>query len=1523
MNKKPIVFFFFVLTLLLSFLKTSSAQNSYSQPYFPSVESIDSTLNEVLMPDQIKTRVTGYSGYWTVISQVERKFKEIGLVEFQHFIKNSTSSFNSSRVDGYRFYFNVTSPIEEASYVEVLQTNQKIVAHSLWPNLFQTSSTSEDGIEGPLIFAKDGSLESLSQGSKEAGVPVTGSIVVMNYSSGDNWKLAFKFGAKAIIFVEDSKANRVEDERKMINLPIKFTRVFVDEKNSKELLQLNPGTKVKVYSKMKLKNIEACDLIGVLPGKGDLKYEILTVMAHVDSWSAVPAIAPGVDEGLGVVTLIELAKYFQLLYTQSTNSRRTIFFVVTSAHWEGLTGTRELSEFLLFDLLPHLKQYRFGIFVDLSLASDSDIIGLNALPYSTFSGFSSYSSTIYSQFFVSLQKIYYNDVLRNLYGDNFVSSKVLPIDVVNYPVREPLDSEPFAYAGMIVLSLYSAGSFRFHQRTISDLKNFVNLSNLQTQMKAIFPLIEVLTSKTLTELGISAQIIPTRFRESDPLVAGGWGSVIMSGDVTYYDLLKGFYEKTDLIKKDLTLYIDIFNSINYLDPRSHILVEIDPITNPNLSFSVVSLPINIASSYGPVSWFFTAFVVNSTDNSIVYAPDLGDYGNSLLNFYGFTIWRENYFKRIVVFKCGSAVLNDQIDPISFSTFYIDPNIIQSTYAHSLPISIQLLNHKTHSGFTSYFVYQPAFSYSSLAMVFIPVPENLPSEPFEILLLRSVSGRTIVTSILSNSTTKNPDGYGYIIRKGEQFNILYTGFKFAEDTFLLTTSRSKTLKEYNALPYYIELLENDSNNALLLMDKAVESSDYLGFYNGYITLWNLASRSYLETMNTMHDITNTALFFSISLIPTVFILERLIGLSGIKRLFFLVSSYVIASLLMYYLHPGYLIASNIGIALVSFVVMLLAFPVLYIIFNGTLNILKELRTKIVGQHFSEISKGAAFMLAFSFGVENMKRRPLRFMLTLSTLVLVTFSLVSLTAWNLSISPTPITVDYLYGKVPYNGLLLKNSVENEAIPAGIYSYLSNLLNSTTFYITRRAYLIPMALKPELKPSINIYSSYGKSYEIDGIFGSDPSELFFFNFSNALIYGRWFRPSDYDVAIISERASKELNVNVSDKISYGGLELTVIGILNSSKASTFYDLDGKLITPLTSFVESGGTVTYEHISWDSTLIVPYKLSLTFGAQPFSIAIICNDKKLKEIIDNLVSFTESNYAIYRGRNNKVDVYTLLKRMSLSGIEAFIFPLTIAIFAILDAMLGNILERTNEISILSSVGLSPIHIASMFLSESIVYALLGSFIGYMFGLIGIRILIPYFPPNMQPNYSSMFIILSVLLALFATISSSIYPFYKVSKMVTPSLERKWSLPTKPIGDKWLIPLPFEIAPEEVKGLIKYLKEFMEAHQTSLHPEFSVRSFINSFDKKDDLKETIGISFLASLPPYDLGVIQEVSILAIRDRAKNTFSISLEIVRKEGPLIQWIKTNYGFVDAVRKQILLWRSLGQKEKVKYLSGGDKI
>ena len=62
-------------------------------------------------------------------------------------------------------------------------------------------------------------------------------------------------------------------------------------------------------------------------------------------------------------------------------------------------------------------------------------------------------------------------------------------------------------------------------------------------------------------------------------------------------------------------------------------------------------------------------------------------------------------------------------------------------------------------------------------------------------------------------------------------------------------------------------------------------------------------------------------------------------------------------------------------------------------------------------------------------------------------------------------------------------------------------------------------------------------------------------------------------------------------------------------------------------------------------------------------------------------------------------------------------FMLIIAVLMILAIMMGTVHERMREISIFSSVGLSPRHVAGMFLIESLVYAGLASVLGYFIGI--------------------------------------------------------------------------------------------------------------------------------------------------------------------------------------------------------------
>ena len=60
--------------------------------------------------------------------------------------------------------------------------------------------------------------------------------------------------------------------------------------------------------------------------------------------------------------------------------------------------------------------------------------------------------------------------------------------------------------------------------------------------------------------------------------------------------------------------------------------------------------------------------------------------------------------------------------------------------------------------------------------------------------------------------------------------------------------------------------------------------------------------------------------------------------------------------------------------------------------------------------------------------------------------------------------------------------------------------------------------------------------------------------------------------------------------------------------------------------------------------------------------------------------------------------------------------PLLIAGFIIFNTMLSSLAERKREIYIYTSLGLAPLHIGVLFLSEAITYGLLGSIFGYITG---------------------------------------------------------------------------------------------------------------------------------------------------------------------------------------------------------------
>ena len=88
----------------------------------------------------------------------------------------------------------------------------------------------------------------------------------------------------------------------------------------------------------------------------------------------------------------------------------------------------------------------------------------------------------------------------------------------------------------------------------------------------------------------------------------------------------------------------------------------------------------------------------------------------------------------------------------------------------------------------------------------------------------------------------------------------------------------------------------------------------------------------------------------------------------------------------------------------------------------------------------------------------------------------------------------------------------------------------------------------------------------------------------------------------------------------------------------------------------------------------------------------------------------------LFVGAGDRVRVYTSMGSASLAGIGNLFVPLLIASLIVLNTMLGAVYERSGEIGVYSSVGLAPSHIASLFMAEALVFAIVGAVLGYLVG---------------------------------------------------------------------------------------------------------------------------------------------------------------------------------------------------------------
>jgi len=1399
--------------------------------------------------------------------------------------------------------YNLTVPVDYGANLTILSpTVGNITAFPLLPNEAQTSPTPPQGVEGSLIYAGNGELSDFN------GLDVAGNIVLMEFNSGRNWMNAMKLGAKAVVFLMPNSTDTPQTELKIVDIPIYMPKVLVSRENGtylKSLIHTYGDVRVRLCSSMTYEEKTARNVVGFIEGSDQsLENEIVVLAAHFDSMSVAPSLAPGAQDASSVASLLELANYFS-----NNKPRRTLMFVALSGHYQSLAGARSFTEKYFFDNLVYENiGKRIKLFVNLDMATDGQYVGIY------YSGFFYYLAAPWIAGYAPVDRfrnLYgtFNEIIENMLTNGVMNQSYLETEKVlirdecstpagwerTQPGRFWLDSEPIAEAGITAVSFRTAYSARTYLKTPFDTFDSLTIDNLKPQLDFTFNVLGALVNRDKI-----AEVLNNILNRSGGQNRASFGKLV--GQIMIWNSSKGWY--SNVAEAGIPPLIVYLKNPGWPLLDHNFVAKTDERGRFSL-YGLVTPASGVSSTY-----HLEAYVVNCS-GSILYATDFGKYGAAAYSrsfSLGEQLGSEENPRWFIVFQCGSMAVYDCLTPNILTP---ELALIQATERiRGVGFSYDVLKVSDRSSPDSY-----GYVSTGLGEALLFVPDT------QIMFVMKTGG-AYPTAFLTNASSQNPEGVGYRVKLGGFLNLNGTALRYANDMYWYNEVRIKKLHEYTIYSAQAEEFHNITSNTMRDALEALRAKRYDDFETKSLTAFSLEQSAYSTVRNMIMDIIKTIVFFFVTLIPFSMLVERLIFKcdSGLRRAAVIAGTFSLLTLILFFLHPGFRLASNVFMVLLGFVIVVLTAPVLMLVISDAAGYISRFRVKVVGKHYAEISRIGAALMALSTGIENMRRRRLRTTLTFVSVVIITVALVSFTSTS---AFTIVRIPSLERKTIYNGILIERftGMGNLPLSEELIDYVTNEYGGEA-YISSRVWIFPYQIHGSETSSLFLYDTDLKyKAEVSAVLGMMPEEANVSDIANRILdSGRWFNHTDYQSCIINQLTSQTLYVGLGDEVIARGLRLKVVGIFDEQKLKLFTELDGELITPV--------LVQRQHITPSLVMIVPFQLAgwegemgrsfISAATGIFQIAMRFEDSD--KILDaaKKLAYQFTGLDIFAGRDGTVYELKRGGAFMIRGWTMLIIPAATAFFTIFNTMLGGVYERKGEVSTYSALGLSPLHVALMFLSESLTYAVLAAVVGYTLGIVVVSLLVVFqaIPPGFYPNYSAAYVLLTIGFSMIAVIASTMYPARQAARLVTPSLKRKWELTTKPKGDEWTIPMPFTATEAETEAVLIFVREYLEAHRVERAGIFAAGDVgYREWETKE--RRIKGLTTVVSLAPWEAAIQQEVSLNAVSPPKEEKWAFELYLKRLAGHPKIWETANRKFVDLIRKQLLLWRGLSPSEKKSYV------
>ena len=157
---------------------------------------------------------------------------------------------------------------------------------------------------------------------------------------------------------------------------------------------------------------------------------------------------------------------------------------------------------------------------------------------------------------------------------------------------------------------------------------------------------------------------------------------------------------------------------------------------------------------------------------------------------------------------------------------------------------------------------------------------------------------------------------------------------------------------------------------------------------------------------------------------------------------------------------------------------------------------------------------------------------------------------------------------------------------------------------------------------------------------------------------------------------------------------------------------------------------------------------------------------------------------------------------------------------------------------------------------------------------------------------------------------STIYPAMKASKSANPGVARKWKMP-QPEGDVLNFVFPFTVAAHDLNAILQFIAQHFNNHQDSTLGMFAASDI--QISKQGDRHQ---LQAKISLAPFDLGIFQQFCITSQESEIPNILEVVVTLERLSGSPSSWMRYNRRFINDLRNQFLVWRSLPAETIAKF-------